>query len=167
MSTRATLDVFQDLAAALSGACLEFYADRLVSLALFGSAGRGTPRPDSDIDLLIVADPLPRGRLARVSEFGHVESVLAGVVSRANARGVFAEWSPVLKTPAEVDAGSPLLLDMIEDAKLLVDREGFLRSALDRFRRRLDVLGAKRIWRGSAWYWDLKPDYRPGEVFDL
>lgn len=35
------------------------YADRLVSLVVFGSMGRGTPRPDSDVDLLIVAEPLP------------------------------------------------------------------------------------------------------------
>jgi hypothetical protein len=27
--------------------------------------------------------------------------------------------------------------------------------------------GARRIWCGNAWYWDLKPDYRPGEVFEL
>ena len=42
-----------------------------------------------------------------------------------------------------------------------------LRDALDRFAARLAALGARRKWRGSAWYWDLKPDYRPGEVFEL
>jgi hypothetical protein len=31
----------------------------------------------------------------------------------------------------------------------------------------LEQLGARRIWRGNAWFWDLKPDYRPGEVFEL
>ena len=24
---------------------------------------------------------------------------------------------------------------------------------------------ARRL--GNAWYWDLKPDYKPGDVFDL
>jgi hypothetical protein len=28
-------------------------------------------------------------------------------------------------------------------------------------------LGARRVWLGNAWYWDLKPDYRPGDVFEL
>jgi hypothetical protein len=73
----------------------------------------------------------------------------------------------VFKTPAEVEAGSILFLDMIEDARLLVDRAGFLRAAFDEFARRLATLGARRVWRGSAWYWNLKPDYRPGEVFEL
>ena len=32
-----------------------FYGKRLISLAVFGSVGRGTFRPDSDIDLLLWA----------------------------------------------------------------------------------------------------------------
>lgn len=37
----------------------------------------------------------------------------------------------------------------------------------DRLRARLSQLGARRIWRGNAWYWELKPDLKPGEVFAL
>ena len=33
--------------------------------------------------------------------------------------------------------------------------------------RSLEKLGARRIWRGEAWMWDLKPDYKVGEVFEL
>jgi predicted nucleotidyltransferase len=158
---------FEELLLALRDACRAHYGERLVSLAVFGSLGRGTPRADSDIDLFLVADPLPHGRTARVQEFSAVEAALAPHVARARAAGLAPEWSPVFRTPAEVEAGSLLLLDMIDDARLLVDRDGFLRAALDRFARRLARLGARRVWRGSAWYWDLKPDYRPGEVFEL
>jgi hypothetical protein len=75
--------------------------------------------------------------------------------------------SPVFKTPAEVEAGSPLFLDMIDDARLLHDTDGFFRRYLDGFRRRFQVLGSRRIWLGNAWYWELKPDLKPGEVFTL
>ena len=77
------------------------------------------------------------------------------------------ELSPVLKTPSEVQQGSPLFLDMLEDARLLVDRDAFLERAFEALRARLARLGARRIWRGNAWFWDLKPDYKPGEVFEL
>ena len=147
--------------------CQQCYAARLVSLAVFGSVGRGTPRPDSDIDLLIVADSLPDGRLKRVAEFRSVEVALAPQLAQARAAGFTPELSPVIKTPSEVLQGSPLFLDMVEDARLLYDRAGFLRSALDQFKARLDRLGARRIWRGNAWIWDLKPDYQPGQVFEL
>ena len=56
-----------------------------------------------------------------------------------------------------VEAGSPLFLDMIDDARLLHDTDGFFRRYLDGFRPRLQVLGSRRIWLGNAWYWELKP----------
>jgi predicted nucleotidyltransferase len=150
---------------ALRRACEEVYGERLVAVAVFGSAGRGTVRPDSDVDLLLVADPLPDGRMRRVDEFEEVERRLSGLLPAA--LGTPPPLSPVLKTPAEVGQGSPLFLDMTEDARILFDREGFFARELDRLRVRLAQLGARRIWLGNAWYWDLKPDYRPGEVFEL
>ncbi|MDH7599869.1 MAG: nucleotidyltransferase domain-containing protein [Sedimentisphaerales bacterium] len=47
--------VVEELAARIRG----FYGQRLVSLCVFGSVARGTMHDSSDIDLLIVADPLP------------------------------------------------------------------------------------------------------------
>jgi hypothetical protein len=163
VSGRDVQPVFAPVLAALGDAIREHYGDRLRALAVFGSVGRGTAGPDSDIDLLVVADDLPRGRLARVREFEAVERAL----NAAFAGSAMPPLSPIFKTPAELDAGSPLLLDMIEDSVVLVDRAGVLRTRLDRLRARLAELGAQRIWRGNAWYWDLKPDYRPGDVIEL
>lgn len=151
----------------LADQCLEFYGERLTSVVVYGSAGRGAMRPDSDIDFLLVADPLPKGRMRRVREFDSVEQVLKPLLAGAQKGGVTTVLSPVFKTPDEVLAGSPLFLDMIEDARILFDRDDFFRQALDGLRERLARLGAKRIWMGSAWYWDLKPDYRCGEEFEI
>ena len=148
-------------------ACRRHYGSRLAAVAVFGSIGRGTARPDSDIDLLVVADDLPDGRVARATDFTAVEAAVAPAVAEARRAGLGAWLSPVLKTPAEIERGSPLLLDMVDDARILYDREQFLEQALAGLRDRLIRLGARRIWRGSAWIWDLKPDYQPGEVFDL
>ncbi len=159
--------VFDRLLAELADACRAHYGQRLVSLAVFGSVGRQTARPDSDIDFLVVADPLPDGRIARVQEFEAVERALAEPLRAARGCGVNTSLSPVLKTPAEVAQGSPLLFDVPDDARILMDRDGFLRASLDALSQRLAALGARRVWRGNAWFWDLKPDYRPGEVFKL
>ena len=158
---------FDELLTALVAACQRHYGKRLVSLAVFGSVGRGTPRPDSDVDILIVAEDLPRGRVARMRDFAGIETDMGDTLGRLRFEGVATELSPVLKTPSEVAQGSPLFLDMLEDARLLVDQEGFLGQAFERMRARLAQLGARRIWRGNAWFWDLKPDYKPGEVFEL
>jgi hypothetical protein len=143
--------------------CQAFYGPRLVSVVVFGSVGRGTHRPDSDIDILVVADPLPDGRIPRVREFDEVERL---TVSGAPGP-LLNRLSPVFKTPAEVRRGSPLFLDMLDDGRLLYDRGGFFAKELAALRERLDKLGAKRIWKGDAWYWDLKPDFKPGDEIVL
>jgi hypothetical protein len=73
----------------------------------------------------------------------------------------------VIKTPEEVEAGSPLSLDMVEDAQILHDPEGFLAGYLDRLRSPLRELGSRRIRRGNARYRELKPDLKPGAVSSL
>ena len=159
--------VFDELSTKIVAAAQAVYGARLVSIVLYGSVARGTMRHDSDIDLLIVAQPLPRGRLKRVEEFESIERTMAEDFRHAASQGVHTTLSPVLKTPEEVQAGSPLFLDMVEDARVLHDRNGFFSQELARLRSRLAELGAKRIWQGNAWHWDLKPDFTCGEVFEL
>ena len=158
---------FDALMRDIVAACGDHYGGRLVSVAVFGSVGRGTPRPDSDVDLLVVAERLPAGRLARVGDFAPVETAVEPELLAMRRAGFNPTLSPVLKTPDEIRQGSPLLLDMTQDAVCLFDRDGFLAGQLALLRQRLADLGARRIWRGNAWLWDLKPDMRPGEVFDL
>ena len=129
--------------------------------------GRGTPGPYSDTDVLLVAEPLPAGRLRRMEDFSAVEVELGPALEAAARAGCYTTVSPVFKTPAEVASGSLLFLDMIEDARLLIDRGAFFPQHLSAFAQRLSELGARRIRRGSSWHWDLKPDYERGEVFQL
>ncbi len=157
---------FDGLLLTLSAACQRHYGSRLVALAVYGSVGRGTPRSTSDIDVVLVVESLPDGRIARVEEFAEIERMMAAPLAEARAQGVQTEVSPVFKTPAELAAGSPLLLDMTQDARILVDR-GELEQALTSLRTRLAAQGARRVVRGNAWFWDLKPDYRPGDTFTL
>jgi uncharacterized protein len=153
---------FERFSQYLREAAKQVYGARLTSLLVFGSVGRGTASPDSDLDLLVIAEDLPHGRMARVREFEAVEQTLTSAGNLSTVR-----LSPVIKTPQEAALGSPLFLDMVEDAKIIFDRGGFMQQLLSDLRSRLEKLGARRIWRGNAWYWDLKPDYKPGEVFEI
>lgn len=143
------------------------YGDRLVSLAVFGSVARGAQRPDSDVDLFLVCDPLPRGRMRRIAEFRKVEDRLEPLLSSPERKGISTALSPVLKTSAEVLRGGLIYLGLVEDARLLYDRDDFFETFLARFKEKLERLGARRIWRGNAWYWDLKPDFKPGDEIEI
>jgi hypothetical protein len=163
----ALLRRYEQLLEALLAEVRAHYGARLLACAVFGSVGRGTPRYDSDVDLLLVVRGLPRGRFNRVDEFLPVEARLEAALKGDTPEHPEIALSPVFKTPEEVEAGSPLFLDMVEDARILHDPEGFLAGYLARLRARLRALGARRIRRGNAWYWELKPDLKPGEVFTL
>jgi predicted nucleotidyltransferase len=150
-ATRSTNAIFGELLASLTAACRAHYGTRLVSLAVFGSVARGTPRPDSDIDILLVVRNLPNTRLDRVDDYVAVERMMAPAFAAAAARGVHTRLSPVFESPEETLAGSPLFLDMTEDARLLFDDNDFLKGALASFAARLAKRGARRIWKGDAW----------------
>jgi predicted nucleotidyltransferase len=145
----------------------KFYRERLVTAAVFGSVARQTATAESDVDLLVVATDLPQGRVSRVSEFEAIERRLEKEIKELKGYGIHTRLSPVIKTPEEVLRGSLLFLDMINDAVILYDRNGFFKKFLNSFQERLDKLGAKRIVQGDRWYWDLKPDYREGETFEI
>jgi len=138
----------------------------LASVALFGSVARRTARADSDLDLFVVVEGLPRGRRARLQTFEAVERLLEPELAALGRNAHAVELSPVLRTPDDLAVASPLLLDLTEDAVILEDR-GALSAALEDLRARLRRLGARRIWNGPRWYWDLKPDYRRGEIIRL
>lgn len=146
----------------------KYYRDRLVSFVVFGSIARGTPRPDSDIDILIIAEKLPRGRIKRVFEFQkEIENKLENQITHLRKKEIYINISPVFKTCKEVEYGSPLFLDMIYDVKILYDRRNFFENYLHKLKEKLNNLNARRVVRGNAWYWILKPDYRYGDVIEL
>lgn len=97
----------------------KYYADRLISAALFGSYARGTATPDSDIDILIIAEPLPNGRMRRIQEFETVELDAEHTMSK------MPQLSPVIKTKMEINMGSPLLWDMVDYHRILYDNGDF------------------------------------------
>jgi hypothetical protein len=58
--------------------------------------------------------------------------------------------SSVFKRPAEVEVCSPLFLDMVENGRVLDERDNCIEGHFARLRERLKQLGARRVWRGSA-----------------
>jgi len=157
-----------DFRGVLRDACRRVYGERLVSLAVFGSWARGAATPTSDIDILLVAEPLPPSRRKRVAEFEAVETR-----TRDARLAIWAEYhtpsdlSPVIKTTAEVRAGAPLFLDMTRSCDILCDRDGFLTGYLGGLADRLAELGAQRHTRKGGYFWQYKSGMRPDEVITL
>ena len=132
-------------------------------MVLFGSLARGQGTAGSDVDLLVIAEGFPRSLVER-------RRPLLAAWSEARARHALpaVEWNLVTKTPEEARHHSPLYLDIVEDGILLVDRGRSFERVLDAMRARMRELGSRRVFLDDgSWYWDLKPDFRFGEVVEI
>jgi predicted nucleotidyltransferase len=137
--------------------------DRLISIVLFGSVARNQARPTSDIDVVLVAEGFPSALADRRRPF--LESWERARAARALPH---VEWNLVTKSTGEARIHSPLYLDIVEDGILILDRGRFFEGVLSNMRDRMRALGSRRVFLADgSWYWDLKPDFRFGEVVEI
>jgi hypothetical protein len=147
---------------------IECLGGKLRAIVLYGSVARGKALPESDIDLLIVADDLPRSYSERVK---WLRNILQGLeefrIELWKKKGLYPLVDVIALTPEEAEVNNPVYLDMVEEAVILFDR-GFIEKKLKALRERLRALGARRVESPSGgWYWELKPTIRPGEVVEV
>lgn len=159
--------VYESLVHAMKEETLKTFEGNLVSFVLYGSLARGDIKENSDIDLFLVCENLPRGPFERRRLIYPVEKKISEWVWYLKVIGFTTFFSVIVKTRKEAERFRLLYLDMTEDAKILYDKEGFFDEVLERLRVRLKELGSQRIRIGDTWYWDLKPDYTYGEVFEI
>ncbi|MBI4391495.1 MAG: nucleotidyltransferase domain-containing protein [candidate division NC10 bacterium] len=155
------------LARRLAEVLHQAWGENLVSVVLYGSAARGTARRDSDIDVLVIAERLPQRWHERLDLFRKAGEVLEPERRKLREEGYWVDFSPLVWTREEAQHTSRLYLDMTLEEGILFDRGGFFAGVLSRLRERLARLGAVRRQVGRKWYWDLKPDYRYGEIFEI
>ena len=168
LSSFRTESFYPTLVGATAGA-LQFYGPRLRALGLFGSAARRDHSTHSDVDLLVVADPIPARAGDRLDEIRELRRDLRATPSGPTGEpGTWhaAQFVPI--TVEELQAEPSILLDMTQDAVILYDPSRLLYGTLDRLSRKLRARGARRITPADgAAYWQLSPGARLGEVREL
>jgi uncharacterized protein len=135
-------DLLQQLGSYYRG----LFGERLVALALFGSRARGDARPDSDIDLMLIAEGLPGG------PFERTRLVRAPGLEESDPSVSVRALSP---SEYERDI-APIDLDIALDASVLYDRDGYLAQRLDLIRQRIEQAGLKRA-PDLTWSWRRWP----------
>lgn len=145
---------------------LRFVGDKILSFALFGSVARGEATKESDIDILIVHKEID---FDPVKEFVKILFELKEneEYERLKRLGLKPDPYPVFMTEKELLENPLILLDVLDHGIIIYDT-GVLRNRLETIKRRLNELGSKKVYlKDGRWYWDLKPDWKPGEVIIL
>ncbi|MEI6670321.1 MAG: nucleotidyltransferase domain-containing protein [Acidobacteriota bacterium] len=118
---------------------------RLQAVVLFGSRARNDARPDSDIDLLVVADGLPRDPIVRLTQLRKPLASLAAALP--------GSLSIVARTPAEVESNlTPLLLDVCAEGICLFG-DAYFQPLRTLARRALDQSGLRRQMVAGTLMW--------------
>ena len=145
------------------------WGDQVISVVLYGSVARGGAGPKSDVDLLLIlieASPVYWKRLQPLNSILR-ELRRQSCWKELEAQGIFPSPSILILSQEEARQNRFLFLDMIEEARILIDQDGFFQGRLDVLKMRLQELGARKVRRNGTWYWDLKPDLIPGEIVTL
>jgi len=146
------------------------YKDELISVVLYGSVARGNARKTSDVDLIVVLEDAPSKYYKRSDRLIKTLKILeeSKEFLRLKKESYSAYLKPIVFSKSEAEEDRPLFLDLIEDEIILYDREDFFKKRLRSLKKRLEKLGSKRVFlEDGSWYWILKPDLKPGEVFKL
>lgn len=140
---------------------------KILSLAIFGSIARSNGRPESDIDLIIVY----KGRRKDIEK--EVIKVILKLRETREYReleksGFYPEISPIFISQEEIEKHPWILLDVIDHGIIFMDSDNQLRNELTKMEWKMAKLGSKKIkLPDGSWYWNLKPDLRVGDVFEL
>lgn len=141
--------------------------ENLVSVILFGSVARGEADRQSDIDIFIVLEKAPKGMLKRRKLLEPARQNLTKELEKLWQEDIFTDFVEIIRTKDEALRFHPVYLDMIENGIVLYDRGEFMLEVLKKVAIQLKKLGAKKVKVGKVWHWDLKPDYRIGEVIKI
>lgn len=120
------------------------FGSKLKAVVLFGSRARNEAQENSDHDLFLVVEGLPKSRLDRLRE---IRNATWDAPIRINT---------IAKTPEEVEQNlTPLLLEIGVDGVCLFGNLYF-KNYRDKVLKAIRQAGLKREKNGGEWYWQFE-----------
>ncbi len=156
-----------DLAVGYTRAAQQALGDDLVSVVLFGSVARQECRPYSDIDLVIILREAPKSAFRRREILEPIRAEFEHELEKLWEKGCYVDFAEVIMTADEAKKTHRLYLEILEDGIILYDVKNFFGGILEDLRSKLQKIGACRRTLGKLRYWDLKPDFKPGDVIEI
>ena len=162
--------LYRALAESFAAILIRELGDQITSIALYGSVARGMARPESDIDVFVVAgkaeterDVIRRRIMDLEYEFWNGDES-----ESLREQGYRASVETLVVSEAHARRGFSIYLDMTLEAVVLYDPSGFFAQRMEQVKARMAELKSRREWIDDDCYvWRLKGDMKLGEIFQL
>lgn len=142
-------------------------SELIESIVIFGSVARNTARDNSDIDMLIML----KERNKEINDrFLKIQLTLydSEEDQQLMERNIITKIFDIRKTEKELRDNPLILLDILDHGIILYDPNGKMRNLLQDLDKKLKELKAEKIvFEDGKWCWDLKPDWKPGEIVEI
>src|SRR2546425_9333617 len=134
----------------------------LLGVWLFGSVARGEARPNSDVDLLVVARNL-KGNKSQMAD------AISSVVDVRSERDFFfrngfvtdISFYPI--TEEELGRFYPIMLDVLDHGIVLYERGEILNKTARSMKEWLSRMRVRKVTLKRGWMWLLPPDLKVAE----
>jgi predicted nucleotidyltransferase len=143
----------------------------LESIVLFGSLSAGKAKPESDIDLLVVARNLPEKYSDRT---GIIREVVSSnlmdklIINTWKDKGIYADLDILLMDIKEAGVTHPFYLDLTRNCIIIYDKNKTMSRKILEVAKNLEKIGAKRFEEpNGSWYWILGSDAEIVRKMDL
>jgi len=128
----------------------------LLGVFQFGSTTKSPLKRETDLDLLLIFDHLPKNRMEQFKSTLSLENQINSDLK--SLEGFQIQVSLILRTKAQLDHLSSFYLDFLDAGKIRLDTLGLLKILLVDIQNWISKNGAHKVQRGSLWYWVYSDD---------
>lgn len=133
------------------------WKEHLIALAIFGSYARGEETPRSDIDILLIANHLPKRKFERES---FIRKPAIGILKK--------KFNVIAWTQEEFETNfSSIYLDLGQDAVIYYDPSGYLKKKLEKIKQITEEAKLERVKLPSGYVWRWKSPERYGKLWSI
>lgn len=154
------------------------FKEEILGVAIFGSVIKNKATEDSDIDILILWKNRPKAPHHKyykleeeLKDSRQIKSLDEYVKKHGNLKWSFSLKSmvfPIHLDLEEFNANPWILVEFADYGKILYDPNKLLKNKFNYIHKRLKELSSKKIiLEDGKYYWDLKPDWKPGDIVKL
>ncbi len=166
-NTKLKNSVYWPLIRRFSEVTIENLKEKILAIVVFGSVARGTTRKDSDIDILILLENKEKPAQKKLLDI-NIDSSNWPENQKLLEEDIYTKIFAIKNTERELRDNPLILLDILDHGIILYDPQGKMKNLLSDLDKKLKSLGAKKIvFSDGKWCWDLKPDWKPGEIVEI